>query len=392
MRAPRILHRRLTTAMSFMHAGRWRALGSAVESLLEGGDLWLTGLGRSRPGAVAPKHSIKAIDRLLGNRTLYAERRGVARALGHVLLRGCQSPIVLVDAVEIRHETFSLSAAIAFDGRSFPLYDWVIRTGIPNKGTLERFLDQLALVLPAACTPVFVTDAGFRGPWFDLLEARGWDYIGRLRGNGKVCVDGDWLAVGALHKQARRRHRCLGTVQLPKRNPRDRRLVLSKKRRGSGRWRLTSRNTPGRRQDDLNRATSANEPLVLATSLTCTSSKVVELYALRMQIEQNFRDKKNHRWGWSFRHMGSRCHTRIELLLLVASIAYFLQQWVGVAAEAAGLHRLHQANTVRTRRALSLFVLGKWVIRRGELRLLGLRDLEAALRSLRRTIQSHSPP
>ena len=392
MRAIRILHERLTESMSFMHAGRWRALWSAVESLLGGGDLWLTGLGRSRPGDVSAKHAIKAMDRLLGNQVLYAERRSVASALAQFMLKKCKSPIVLVDAVEIRHETFALSAAIAFDGRSFPLYDCVIGVGIPKKAILDRFLGQLSLILPPECTPIFVTDAGFRGPWFDLLEDRGWDYVGRLRGNGTVCVDGSWLSVAELHKKATTRDRSLGIVRLPKRKPRDRRVVLSKKRKSSNRWRHTSRGTRGQREDDFNYAKSANEPLVLATSLTCNSSHVVKLYSLRMQIEQNFRDKKNHRWGWSFRHMGSRCHTRIELLLLVASIAYFVQQWIGVAGERAGLHRRHQANTMTKRRALSLFVLGKWIIRRRELRLLTAPQLDNALFSLRTTIRSHSPP
>ena len=29
-----------------------------------------------------------------------------------------------------------------------------------------------------------VTDAGFRGPWFRDVEARGWDWVGRIRNRG----------------------------------------------------------------------------------------------------------------------------------------------------------------------------------------------------------------
>jgi hypothetical protein len=36
-----------------------------------------------------------------------------------------------------------------------------------------------------------------------------------------------------------------------------------------------------------------------------SAKQVIALYALRMQIEETFRDTKNIRFGWSFRH--ARC-------------------------------------------------------------------------------------
>jgi uncharacterized membrane protein len=103
-------------------------------------------------------------------------------------------------------------------------------------------------------------------------------------------------------------------------------------------------------------------PLVLVTSLTSEPNRIVAVYKLRMQIEQAFRDLKNYRWGWSLRHCGTRSKSRLELLLLIGAIALLVQQLVGIAAERRGLHRAHQANTIRRRRVLSIFVLGGLVL------------------------------
>jgi hypothetical protein len=50
--------------------------------------------------------------------------------------------------------------------------------------------------------------------------------------------------------------------------------------------------------------------------------------------------------------------------IIVGALAYVVTQTMGRAAARLGLHRLLQANTVRSRRVLSFFVLGLMVIRR----------------------------
>lgn len=105
-----------------------------------------------------------------------------------------------------------------------------------------------------------------------------------------------------------------------------------------------------------------------------------------MQIEETFRDLKSHRFGWSFEDTRSASPQRLQVLLLIAAFAALVTILVGYSLERAGLHRLYQANTIRKRRVLSIFFLGKTAIERrgGEhipvraLRL-GLRQLRAAL-------------
>jgi hypothetical protein len=112
-----------------------------------------------------------------------------------------------------------------------------------------------------------------------------------------------------------------------------------------------------------------------------------------MQIEQSFRDLKSHRWGWSLRHCNSRSAQRIEILLLIAAIAALLQQLVGMAGERRSMQRRYQANTVRTRRILSHFMLGALLLADDELREVPNAAILKTLRDVRKILgQLALPP
>ena len=110
-----------------------------------------------------------------------------------------------------------------------------------------------------------------------------------------------------------------------------------------------------------------------------------------MQIEETFRDAKNHRWGWAFDQMRSRSKDRVEILLLIAAIASVILNVIGSAAEAADMQKRYQANTHRKRRVLSLPVLAIFVLRRKEERLLTSSALRAVLAAIRQQMRSLSP-
>ena len=74
MQTVQFLHAAFAKALPTIHARRLEALMAAVAALLQGRCLTLTALGRSLPGSAWPRHAIKRIDRLLGNRQLQAER------------------------------------------------------------------------------------------------------------------------------------------------------------------------------------------------------------------------------------------------------------------------------------------------------------------------------
>ena len=77
----------------------------------------------------------------------------------------------------------------------------------------------------------------------------------------------------------------------------------------------------------------AKEPWLLATSdNTMTSKRVVGLYSKRMQIEQNFRDDKSLRYGFSWRFSKSTGINRIGILCLIATIASTALWFIGCEA------------------------------------------------------------
>jgi len=102
------------------------------------------------------------------------------------------------------------------------------------------------------------------------------------------------------------------------------------------------------------------------------------LYAKRMQIEETFRDAKNHRFGWSLGGVQLSTTQRMATLLVLAALALAVVTLVGMGAERRGVHRAYQANTQR-KRVLSFFVLACAIIRRGDLDQLSLEDFAISL-------------
>ena len=384
MRALDILHSRLTKAMEFMHSARWRALWLTAQAVITGEQLWLTALGRSRPGKAHVKHAIKAIDRLLGNQLLFADRRLVFRGLVSLIIPPGSRPVLLVDVVEIRPRWFALVACVPFAGRLFLVYACVSRCCKPRKPALVRFLRDLGQILPSS-RPVLVTDAGFESPWFDAVADVGWDFVGRVRNSTKMLIDGEWVGNQQVHRRATNRARNLGWVAFPRKNPTERRMVLAKKPKSCHRRRYTRSGRIGKRRVDHEQRRNAREPWLLATSLTSRPETIVAIFARRMRIEQTFRDVKNLRWGWSLRHCGSRSRQRLELLLLIGAVALLVQQVIGRAAENLNLAREHQANTERRRRVLSIFVLGGLVIRSADRHRVPAASITVALSQLRKS-------
>ena len=134
--------------------------------------------------------------------------------------------------------------------------------------------------------------------------------------------------------------------------------------------RKKTRSPAARRRSDRGRGHQRTKnrncvPWVLATSREDLSAKqVITLYALRMQIEETFRDTKNMRDRWSFRHALARSKSRYAILLLLAALAGFVLTVIAMAAEKKQLHLRYQANTIGDRRVLWLFYLGKAILAR----------------------------
>ena len=393
MRAMAILQARLRDGAKFLHAKRWAALWRGVASLLDGGQLWLTALGRNLPGETSDKHRIKAVDRLLGSPAIQQSTTQLYAVLATFLLRTIPRPVILVDWTGGGSSAFYiLSASLCFRGRSLSIYSRTFPVKRKCSPPAEReFLAELVAVIPRRCSPIIVTDAGFLFEWFDAVRAAGWDYIGRLRGGSYVRYQGKWQTFEDLHALAGRKSKSLGICKVRQQDPRKHRLVLSKKRKLKGRHRITFNGTKGQCTADRQRSAAAREPLLLATSLTDGSAAVINMYSMRMQIEETFRDLKSHRYGWSLEDVRCRSTGRVDVLLLVATLAAVAMHVVGLAARRLGLHRALQANTQRDRPVFSTFFLAKLLIRRNRHALIPDSCLLVALRQLHRLLAQAAP-
>ena len=356
------------------HQARLQAMLRVVAALLAGGKLSLTHLGRFRAGSAFVKHHIKAVDRLLGNRHLHQERLPLYTALARTVLGGFERPLVIVDWAdcELERQVLILRAAVPLGGRTFTVYEEVHPLSRYNSPkTHRRFLHALQQVLPRHCRPIIVTDAGFRGPWFRDVEALGWDWIGRIRNTIKYFKPetGRWCYVHSLYPSATPKLQHLGERILSKRHRYRCRLYLVRAyQRGPGRPR--KRKSYGN-NDGLYRRLHRS-PWLLATSLPHhrnAAKQIMNAYAARMQIEEAFRDLKNHRWGHALRYARSKSPQRLEVLLLLAQLAPFVLWLVGIAAKARGWHRHFQANTEKRRNVLSIPFLGQAVFAKPEFRL-----------------------
>ncbi len=107
-----------------------------------------------------------------------------------------------------------------------------------------------------------------------------------------------------------------------------------------------------------------------------------------VQIEEAFRDVKSTRFGLSLELHRTYQVERLQILLLVATLALMVAWLMGKATELTGQHRHYQVNTARDRIVLSTIFIGLKVIDDPRLTL-RLADLLAAINCLDELIQNH---
>jgi hypothetical protein len=375
-----------------MHATRRAALCDAVDRAQRTrGQLSVTALGRAQRSATDSRHDIKKMDRLLSNPHLQAERIALYQGVCRQLLEGLAQPFILVDwsdANATRRDQL-LRASVAVQGRSLTLYEAVYplkQYKCPK--TQKAFLAQLSRLLPAGCKPVIVTDAGFQNSWFVDVLALGWDFIGRL--SSTVLLRGAdaarWKKATTLARQATPCAQALGTHIVAKSRPVTGELYLVKRAK-KGRKRKTKQGKSCRSAQAKAHQKAGRRPWLLFSSLRVSADSLISRYALRMQIEETFRDCKSGRFGYGLEASGTRDRKRLEILLLIAMLASLCAWLYGMAAERSGWSRRLQANTVKNRRVLSLIFVGREILR-AERTHFTQEELMAALTASRQLILS----
>src|SRR6185437_2763927 len=346
MRASRVLQKCLADSFRSMHLARLRVLMRAVEALISGRRLTLMDVARSWPGAERVRAPLKAFDRLLSNPRLHAERTQVYAGMAHWLLRS-EQPVIVVDWSDLKPDKSwgLLRAAVPVGGRSLPILDMVFPAGQLGTPKAEKaFLLQLKKIVPEGVTPILVTDAGYRAPWFRAVDAMGWHWLGRLRHRTLVKpVDArgqdDWVPSRVLYALLEGYGtRDMGHMDTVRDRPWPCRVVIHRKC-GKGRKHRNLNGEPARTTSSRKIAARYREPWLLVASpdLKLCARQLVKLYARRMQIEQSFRDLKSHHYGSAFEDSLTRRGTRLDILLLVHALANFASWLAGLACEATGM-------------------------------------------------------
>lgn len=384
MRAIASVHRAFVERVPEIHVKRMGAVFAAVAAILRCGSVIGAQVGRAMATDTTHKHGIKRIDRLLGNPRLHRDLDKLYAVLAGLLLRSEKHPIVLVDWTDLGlNKTVAITAALALNGRAVTVFAQVysIRQ-MASQLAHKRFIQGLARVLGPGVCPIIVADAGFHAPFMKLVVSQGWDYICRVRGRMFVGANDGSLAMTAkaFYAQASSKPTDVPNGVLGEtKGLFATRLVLADRR--SARAKKPPR-LRGRRIYTVRAVKRAHEPWLLATSLKLASAeRVLSLYGLRMQIEASYRDLKSGRLGWGLEHVRSKNLRRLSVQIALASIAVGVVIVAGLAAEQRGIERHFQANTVRSRRVLSLVNLGRLAL--GDTRFAPHLTLVSALSELR---------
>ena len=230
MHARKIVDEMLNDCLLCLHAKQAEVVKVAVCGALAGGRLSLSQLARSVESATTMRHRVKRIDRLLGNKALYAARATIYHEVAEQWLAGIEQVLVVIDwsVVTADQQWHLLRASVSVEGRSMTLYEEVHpQHKYGDRAVHRRFLGRLAKSLPAGCSPMIMTDAGFRSTWFDLVAQRRWQWIGRIRGKDMVRIAGcPWKRCTEIYAEATSHAREYSNASYVRSNPTDCRLVL----------------------------------------------------------------------------------------------------------------------------------------------------------------------
>lgn len=363
MNALTILNRTLSLVTPNMHASRRKCLIACVSSMLDGATACVTSIGRGIRSDTAEKHNIKRADRLLSNTNLNRELLGIYALTTRLFTSLTPQPIIHIDwsdLDEYKHH-FLLRASMMFEGRSITLYEELHGIKTKEKPAVHKdFLEVIKAMLPEHSTPIIVTDAGFKAPWFRTVRALGWHYVGRARKpNFYHSGDDNWQCISSLYPEATSTPRKF-TGQLRRYAPLDTSFILYRQP-AKGRHKVNRSREPCRSKHSKASASRNRDPWLLVTSLPNThklAKRVVGIYKTRMQIEEGFRDMKSHRYGLGFDINLSKLKRRISVLVLLSTLANLVATLIGWTVASANKHRRYQANSVSNRRVLSYHFTG----------------------------------
>jgi hypothetical protein len=363
------IHSQLREYCPEIHMKRLQAVMDVASGLTKSKQLTIVEIGRHLKGDIDLKYRVKKVDRLLGNKHLYSELdnlyTGLSSYVFKYLAQDKYSPIVIdLCFLKDTHDIQMLSAEIATQGRTVPLYREVFKMG-ELKGREKYFISKLSACIPSDRTVLIIMDAGFGDDWFEAIESQNWYWLVRARSGKyiKLSNEDEWQEASELFSKASTRAKCYENAYITKLHPRRCRVIMKK---GLGK---SKRKTPNKLPRNYNAANGGyqrmvKEPWILATNLPkiYDTTKVIYAYKKRMQIEESFRDIKSTRYGLGSRYIQTRCIYRWGVAMLLAAIAQTTLWVIGILGHSQGFQRIFQVNTVRDKKQFSYFYLGQLII------------------------------
>lgn len=326
-----------------IHAKRVQSLANATTGVLAAGSLAVSAIGQglAHVCGLDPKHTVKQVDRLLGNAKI-----DVWSYFAHwvpYVVSGRKQIAVALDWTDFDRDgqaTIALNL-LTSHGRALPLVWHTVRKS-ELKGSRNHFedsvLNRLHETLPEGVAVTVIADRGFMDTnLMELMRSRwGFDYIIRLRGNvmvtdakGESRTAAQWVGAGG-------RARTLREVRLTAKGYAVPTVVCLQDKGMKEAWCLAS-STP-----------------------EATAAELKRYYGKRWSIETYFRDTKDLRFGLGMDAIHTRSPTRRDRLFLVSAFAVVLLTLLGAACEQVGYDRYLKANTVK-HRTHSLFRQGQMV-------------------------------
>jgi hypothetical protein len=366
MKVNHILNNLLHNASPNMHVTRRKAVSSCIHSLINGACATVTSIGRGIESSAIEKHKIKRADRLLSNTTLFSERLNIYKAHTTSFIQPNSKPVNYIDWSDLDRvkKNLLIRASLAMQGRNIMIYEEVHDITTKEKpATHTAFLKQLAQALPNQCTPIIVTDVGFKVPWFSSVLKQGWHFVGRARLPSFYSTDGKhWQTITEFYSQATNRPKMINGW-IARSNPLAVTMILYKASQ-KGRKDLNRYGKPRKINQSKKYGKGANDPWLLVTSLPCEPTlkkEAINIYKTRMQIEEGFRDIKSQRYGFGLGLHLSYKTQRIHNLILLSTLANWLII-IGTVAILRNKHRRYQANSIKNKSVLSVHFIGLRVI------------------------------
>jgi hypothetical protein len=366
-----LLHKEFEKELPFVHKKRLSCLMQTCNTAANNNKLFLTGLGRKDPSQTKTCSNIEKVNRLLGNKHLHLERQAFYQSMASRLIPSWMSPWIQVDWSCINPTTnlYLLRASISVSGRSIVVHEECHpKTKENNHAVHKQFLKNLKAILPSCASPVIVTDAGFRAPWFMAVRQMGWDFVGRVRNTNLVLMEGTeiWQLSSGFFEQATGKPTHLGRSLLTEKEQVSVHMVLYKGRSKNRHKRNLNKQICATGKSKRH-AKAAKEPWLLVTSLNQAQNNpnhIVNIYRQRMRIEENFRDSKCPHYGLGLKNSLTRSPERMNILLLIAAIATFAAWLAGLIITVTGKASDFQAHSAKFTRSLSLVYLGREAIKK----------------------------